>query len=303
MSGMFEETKVMKTRDSTISLGVLSTTLDRGQPFSVDYSYLAHKYVWQNGSLPDYTTPDYTLAPFILSPSKRNESWVGETVLYEADLQCRKAEIIETNQGFNISNGNDCSCHFLASENKPFEHPWNSLFLGHASANMPGSKMEGGRMVEDNYTLSSDRASCPHRPRFLAVWGDKAPSSTDFPPNWTAVFCEPTYWSQPVRATLDVSALTDTLTVTQIERLGNRTSFSNLDMQVFEDLAATGSTWAGPADQDSKGQTVSLGYLPPQYPDPDYQLEERFGEGVCFLLNRRSLSGLTLFNQSNSTLH
>lgn len=161
--------------------------------------------------------------------------------------------------------------------------------------------MWSDRRYEDRFTLSSSRAECEPRSRFLCIWCPQH-ASGGFPEKWASVYCEPSYWSRPVNVTLAAWASNNSVAVRHVEPLGDRIPFNSFNASVFEDLAATGFAPPSPIDQDSQGNTVGLGYLPPQYPDPEHRLAERFGNLQIDLLNRRSIGGLTLYDRQNDSL-
>lgn len=354
MSGIFEERTITRSIDVNLSRASIWNETTR---FTPDFSYTTYRYAWLNGSLPDFTTADYAVLPFLDSdgnvPSvKKNETWVGETVLYEADLQCQEAEatpitstILPGSAGFNLSNGKDCNWLFVDTTspssmmvedyafsrgmlrhlNEGLEHefstPWSSLFFGHANATKEG----GGRAIQDLYSLSSVLANCPSSKdtKFLGIWGsarepyiiNSTQISSYLPQQWTAVFCKPTYWSQPAKATVRMQG--ESRIIENAERFGERKPFQDFNSPDFEALAATGWTSPPPADLDSLNFLINFGYTPPELPDSDYRLAQRFGtvnatisywyynrlfSNSVSVLNKKSLAGLALHKQSNETL-
>lgn len=339
MSGIFEERKTTQYISTSIPRATLPPDLARTS-FTTEFSYHAYRYAWYNGSLPPFTAPDYTVLPFLVDSVKgvrENETWVGESVLYEADLQCKEAEVQPFQWGFNITNGRDCSwvfvdkidqsiklelppsnpmmdISFTHSLTMDYEVPWTSHFMGHARV----GREVGERSLDDIYSLGSATANCTASPRFLGIWaGERVVGEEVYlPRNWTAVFCEPSYWSQDVIATVEVRG--DERKLKNVERVGDRKPFNNFDTARFHDLAATGSTMPSQEDADSQGKLVNLGNTPIEYPDPYFQLTRRFGtvdltnttglsgyatiRNRVKLLNSQSLSGFALSSQSNDTL-
>lgn len=352
-SGIFEETSTIISTETGIPRATQVTGenlfLVQGQSFAIstEFSYLAYSRAWLNTSLPNFTTDEYTVLPFhdnATNGVRKNEKWVGETVLYEADLRCEKAQIIPKSYGFNITNGKDCSWLFvdkapkdpdlatrelmdylnshsveitnsmfdekLRRLNYVFGSPWNSLFMGHATNTKEGGLRDEG----DYYSLSSPMAECANSHIFLGIWAGKGESNAYIlPKQWTATFCEPTYWAQSVKATVQKRGVDRV--IEHVERLGDRNPLENFNSTGFEGIAATG--WASPlpADLDSQNKLVSLGYLPPWLPDPDYRLGEQLGRyfvnssksvtksvSNVGLLNSKSLAGLALYRQRSETL-
>lgn len=118
MSGLFDEVVIARFIDASIRRKPMYFELDNPSLMSL-FSYQAYSYAWLNGTLPTFATPEYALSSFEVTDEVIfNETWTGETVLYESDLHCAVAEVsalVADGQpfGFNISNGKDCYFPFI----------------------------------------------------------------------------------------------------------------------------------------------------------------------------------------------
>lgn len=334
---MIEERDVFKALDTEIPSQTQPRNTSAG--LSTESSYQAYQYAWLGGSLPAFTTPEYALMPFDVSTIKNlreDETWTGESTLYEADLKCQKADITKRGWGYVISNGNDCEYHlvdisktYYTSEPIPsgdtdlmdeLEHlvdfsfyaPWNSLFMGHESMTVGVSR----RILQDIYTLNSPMSKCSKDPRFLGIWGNQynltAEDGDRLAAKWTAVYCEPSYWTQSAMATVQIKGQDGI--VQKVDRVGERKPLSGFNAPAFKKLAATGQKSALPEDLDSNGYSVNLGTAPLEYPNARYQLLQRYGAAdpafsnraesvpTVQLLNEFGLGGFALRNYPNDTL-
>lgn len=96
-SGILEESPLHKhvTREANYSyLPWLEPQMASNEKLPLGYVYIAYAYSWLNGSLPPFTTADYAVAPFTIKGNRtsygQNETWTGETFIYEADIECEQ---------------------------------------------------------------------------------------------------------------------------------------------------------------------------------------------------------------------
>lgn len=297
MSGIFDQATIIRSINTEVPRATLYES--RSHTMSAEFGYLTHNYAWLNGSLPPFTTPEYSVLPFETSNIGglgANETWVGETLLFEADLQCHQIPIISTNATFSISNGKDCSYKFPTNKGMSsgfsFWQEWNTWFMGYG----PNQLDDFYRVQGDAYHLAS--GDCTNEHTFLVLWATGGMSNPSYTPSqWTAAFCEPEYWSQSVKATVQMPAGV----IQDVERLGKKTAFDNFNITEFEAFATNGRTSA------IKQGPQSLGTLPPEFPYPLYQLYQRFGYfdrslSNVGILNKRALSNFVVAKKTQATM-
>lgn len=228
-----------------------------------------------------------------------------ESVLYEADLHCHEAIVVIADQWFNISNGHDCA-HNVYDDNSPpdgnpwgrFKSPGDGLFR--FSFIEPWTTWFMGGFPSGRYSLSSGFGNCSNKHTFLSLWVRDKP----VPPSVTALFCEASYSSQPVQATVEMPSGG----ILQVQRLGNRTPFHGFNIPRFEELISTGAMAPPPGDLDPVGRRVNFGYAPTRFPDPVYQLARKYPSNMSDTLSyighleKNSISGFVMARQRNDSL-
>lgn len=310
IAGVFEQTTGRREIETEIRQAVLSSLADQNSTFSPGFSFLAYNHEWLTGSLPAFVSHDrgYAILPFEATGSGKygkNETWVGESVLYEADLNCHEAIVAITDQWFNISNGHDCAHNIYVDAAEPFGNPWGRFKsigdgLYRFSFIQPWTTWFMGGFPSETYSLSSAFGNCSKEHTFLILWVRDKPVS----PNITALFCEASYWSQPVQATVEMPSGG----ILQVQRLGNRTSFHGFNIPRFEELISTGKMAPPPSDLDPLGRRVNFGYAPTRFPDPVYQLARKYpnsrNENLGYIgqLDENSISGFVMARQRNDSL-
>lgn len=344
ISGLFDEKVILRIRETNVSQSPLYSVEDQEQLFSTGFASMAYIHTWLNGSLPPFTTSEYAISPFQIKSSdlkyQTNETWVGETILYETDPGCKAAEITTLSSGpnyqglaYNISNGGDCYYEYYEWPspllNAPklglYANPWTSIVVGHAKDNLNFSKPhdQSGLVayLEDQLHMTN----CSNTNTFLAIWASEKgranktyvgsqnitmTSRLDLPENFTAVFCEPKYYYETVRATVQMPAGV----IQSIERFGGLRRFEQFNSTKFHYLTTIGGISQLPKDYDSQGNVVGLEYIPAEIPEVDYQLAKRFGAqlstngaGTTSSLNEvyglgGPIAGFSLYNRTNETL-
>lgn len=281
-SGLFNNELVTKQMTSVGSLRALKPG---PALFTSDFIYTVYDYQWENGSLPPFTTPTYALLPVDLGESVRDEGWVAETTLFEADMVCESAATTEvwntTESGVglkitSLSGGYSVQlCDYMV------------LFQGKTNGTRPG---QGGPYECHEYTTFLTRwtsisymvPSSPGSETYMYAWasgeGTEAGQNDGLvpsppPKNITAIFCTPSYYSQPVSAVLTVPPGD----IASINRTGTRTSYNA--------TAGFGQVFSGdyfslsqvPDEYyDSQDNLVGFGPKPIQMPNADSQLRRQF---------------------------
>lgn len=175
---------------------------------TLSFAQSAYRIITYNETLPPFMARNYTLAPFIPSAIADSEAqdtlgkqWTAPTTLYSVDLSCEPA--IPSNHS-GVTGWNNTGCWVTGFEMgkqtidmrpntalESFVKPFTAQYIGYWN--------EYGYA---NYYLSS---SCPieRNHTLFAAFARNKERDTDPPNNVTAIFCEPTYYSQKVNATVN----------------------------------------------------------------------------------------------------
>lgn len=207
------------------STGHLSLAQQRSG-LTATYAQSAYNIAWLNETLPPFMTRDYMLAPFgpikSLDDTKDAETWTAPTTMYSVDVECIQPPKVN-NSGFISYHTEDCNV----------DHPTYSSDTGKefATIYMGYSNEEG---FADWYLSTSCGANATHK--FLVQWTQKDSSYKPTSPydspvaeikNETALYCEPTYFSQTVNATVSVLGRSPVHVVTTGPKVPLRESFFN----------------------------------------------------------------------------
>lgn len=203
---------------------------------TANFTYSAFGIAWLNETLPPFMTPQYALAPFKLEKNGTDTSFASENVtantrLYSVDINCEPATI------FTPEN---------RSEVKGFPSITDSYFMSTTGCRVPrpygptGNDTIGGVGVEEVKKYSSLYAGyndengyanyymsqyCPRNASrtFFAAFTENKANESDPAKTPTVLFCNSTYYSQEVRATV---GLPDN-NVINMTALGAATALSN----------------------------------------------------------------------------
>lgn len=274
---------------------------------TMGFSYTAYYYTWMGGSLPTFTTPRYAVLPVMNTTTMENgdETWTVDTTMFEADLTCESAADIQFSPRVEQAEGLE-------------EWEWRSAdltvtsktggysvkicdILRHIADSAVGEGKHPREGCDEYTTFTTPWTSIMNRvwtrpdsgspadgsATYLYVWAsgieDYDPNSPSFPSKITASFCTTHYYSQPVKATIEMPSSQ----VISVDPTGSRTPISAPD--AFE-----GVIFGVPdkeilykliPDQyfDNEDDLMGLGYLPAEPPDVEAQLRRRLGvrpEGV-----------------------
>jgi hypothetical protein len=260
MSGIFDLVGTYTPGETIeISRANLHSAQDLNKSLSTKPLYLAYNHAWQDSLLPEFTTAEYAILPFQSHPGMGNgDRWTGESILYEADMNCRNAKMVETKYGYNITNEQDCSYHFIQLAAVNDTQVWDGtgisqaeglralqalftsigffnpgLFFGYANNSRERSP--------DLYSLSSPLARCSDKHKFLiASGGNLDVKSQTLLQGFTSKFCTPAYWSQSVKVTMEMTK-SGVGRIVNVDRLkGKRNPFNDFNITSFEELITTG---------------------------------------------------------------
>ena len=187
----------------------------------------AYNILWLGQPLPSFVTKEVAVVPFttdsIDTKSLSNTTWTSTTLAYSTSLHCEPAQVNGSGINVTYSNGKGCitdpgELYFDAS------HNFSALYIG----------WPNGESV--NYALSQLGCSSPEfLHTFLAFWGTVNAGQ----PHITALFCEPSYSTRVVNAT--VSAINQTVLDVQPVGASSTSGLDNLNITNFEYVISTGS--------------------------------------------------------------
>lgn len=325
MSGLFDQATVPVSQTANVRRAQPYPPSAQSEHFTTQFAYLSYNYAWLDRPLPGFTTPEYALAPFLGSA---NETWTGFTTLFESDLQCTSAQITPLTLpdyglvGYNITNGNDLFYTYVnplgGGGFAPQEIAMSESF---GNGTNPAEHISNFFTPWTSFATKLD----VDREAFLYLWGDRSTgyepdgSFTYIPTNgtawifsehWTAVFCEPVYYSQLVRATVQMA----TGVVGEVDRLAERVLY---EAPGFATAAHRGLTVpyeeGGEEMEQLEDLPVEFGRMTTQYPNVESQLRRRFGVGpeqvglgwsksVVSLRSTVSLPAFAMYSRVNETL-
>ena len=190
---------------------------------------------WLGQSYPPFMASDYALLPFYVENdpalTKLNTNWTATTTRYTTELECWPAQVFDsgppTRGEYNFLNGQGCnttvvprsyteySMHYIGYETSP----WSDYWLG-GPACPPTS-------------------NSTHQ--FLAIWWKQYNDYGEVPDyEMTALFCQPYYFKQEVRATVRADTLEPI--ASSIEELSDKKLLSGEEFNstAFEFLLAHG---------------------------------------------------------------
>ncbi|KAL9638011.1 MAG: hypothetical protein Q9204_001648 [Flavoplaca sp. TL-2023a] len=172
---------------------------DQSLAMNTDFMMTAYGIVWLGQAMPEFVTSQGYIEPFELDMEQGaellNVTWKARTNLYGTSLNCKAADIKNDSSLLSYSNGKDCTTDFGPSAWDPdTDSSFGSLYIGY--------------YLDQHADYSLGGMGCPsltNKHLFLALWeeavGNNGASKV------TAVFCEPTYWTQQVEATVRVPSM------------------------------------------------------------------------------------------------
>lgn len=176
------------------------------QEFLIKPTILTSTYgrIWLNQTIPRWTTPDYVLMPFgpleTNSTPSNSETWSGPTTMFYSNLTCTPAEVIPSeSNGRNTFKDEKCSAEIQMPSAPPSgNEEFAVLYVQWWTDQL--------YFLTDNWSRELDQPGCgdENSHRFLAMWAER----NKIDGNWTNVvgqFCEPTYHSRSVVATVNAS--------------------------------------------------------------------------------------------------
>ena len=211
VSSVFAQSIVkLENQATATTIAALMPLRNQSLAMNTDFMMTAYGIAWLGQEMPGFVTNQGALEPFDLDVRQGKElfnaTWKAQTKLYGTSLNCRAADIKNDSSGLSYSNGKDCTTD-----------PGYSPVPSKADSQI-GSLYIGYHMGQfSDYSLSG--MGCPsltNKHLFLALWGQYMGDNGGA--NVSAVFCEPTYWTQEVNATVAVPSMN----VSDVSPLGPR---------------------------------------------------------------------------------
>lgn len=169
---------------------------EQAKTLTLNFVNEGYSVTWLNMSMPAFTTESYALTPFLPSDNKQaigtNQTWTGNTVLYQTDLDCKPANSIPDRNASQLTfaDGRGCVAQGVVSINPVSFNEPGGYYLGYeGDGPIDGDGIDG---APPSLQAAGCNASSLHE--FLAIWGK------DF--SMTAMFCWAKYYTQDVEATV-----------------------------------------------------------------------------------------------------
>ena len=200
---------------------VLAPMQDQFTLLNTGFMMTAYGSLWHGQKLPAFTTTDSAILPFKIdegrSSNLKNVTWTSTTTMYTTTLDCKVAAIHDAPDGKVYDNGKGCKPSYIGElGNSRFGGVYISYYLDYNDWSLAG---RGCAEANNSHT-------------FLAVWGSSV--------NVTALFCEPTYWSQHVNATVEIPSMSVSNIVPLAEP--EQVTQDSLNITNFEYMLGTGSS-------------------------------------------------------------
>lgn len=308
ISGIFEDTVLTKPIPAS---GTRAVFPGGNQSLTGSFVSTAYDIAWLNGSLPAFTTKEFALLPVRNGTEvvTRNETWTVDTTLFEASMNCTRAEVsynessvqLWSPKGQSLTycdiDGNHNNSNSNCSRWTTFATRWTCL----------GNQIE----THDDGTASYVYAFAKGVGAINITTPSGVPTLVP-PEDIVAVYCRTGYWAEDVTAEL---AMPVGEVKGVVRKAGSKRRFSPL-----ADFSAVvnGSFQPVIPEQykDKTGEVVGFGYRPEQLPDLITQLAERFGKrvkynttggdqgiaGGFFVDSRVELSSFAMYGAYNNTV-
>ncbi|KAI4196480.1 MAG: hypothetical protein LQ350_006519 [Teloschistes chrysophthalmus] len=230
-SSVFAQSTVSIEAVTTVrTTATLMPLRDQGPSMNTNFLMTAYGITWLGQAMPAYVTSQGALEPFEAdierSTNEANETLTAQTRLYGTSLNCEQAVQNRSDLvGISYSNGKGCTTYHNAPSLDPVSE-FGGLYVGY--------------YLDQHADYSLSGIGCPSLTNthlFLAVWGkswDEDPEASV-----TALFCEPSYWTQQVNATLTAPSMN----VSKVVPLGPRLPMSDKDLNrtAIEYVIGTGA--------------------------------------------------------------
>ncbi|CAO2647279.1 Nn.00g082010.m01.CDS01 [Neocucurbitaria sp. VM-36] len=210
-AGIFSVRIVTRTANATFSVSTSSIPVaDQAAKLGFRYAQSTYGIVTLNETLPAFMARNYTLKPFQISSdvdevAQGQENWTAKTTMYFLNLYCEDASHKATNSKRRNDYTSNNGCNFTAGLTGN-QSVGEDFGLG---SDTFGVKQYTGQYVgywnHQGFADYSLDAYCPDSANrtFFAAFTKNKEKIEDSPQNVTAVYCNTTYYQQPVLATVD----------------------------------------------------------------------------------------------------
>jgi hypothetical protein len=193
-SAIFSTGTVTRTRETPMTItGSLMPLEEQTAALNSQFLNTAYGVSWLGQKPPPYTTKEYALLPFSpvagVPAYSGSDTWTSSTLAYYTNLTCTPAIIKQgvVKKNFIFEDGNGCVTEDIAF---PGASP-QFLVMYIPYFDDPNT----------DWALQNPKCTVEHSHNFLAIWGE----SQSIDDNISAQFCRPTYYIQPVTATVNVT--------------------------------------------------------------------------------------------------
>ncbi|KAI4220980.1 MAG: hypothetical protein L6R40_008663 [Gallowayella cf. fulva] len=232
ISSVFTRSVVMQQAHTTAkTTGTLMPLQDQNPALNTDFMMTAYGIVWLGQEMPGFVTAQGALEPFEVdsmhATDMLNTTWKAQTRLHGTSLKCDAAEIKNDSSSISYSNRKGCTT----------DHGYSPLY--------PESKSRFGALYIgyyldqfSDYSLSG--MGCPSLANshlFLALWGQS--SGGNHGGKVSSTFCEPSYWTQEVNATVTIPSMNILEVIPTAPRIP--VADSDFNRTAFEFVIGTGS--------------------------------------------------------------
>jgi hypothetical protein len=200
-SGIFTVSTVQISQNLTMlsSPGLISLE-EQDNTLTMNFMNEGYDVAWLNMDMPPFTTRSYALAPFLPSDDTRavgtNQTWTGNTVLYQTDLDCQPAESVtrpSNSTMLTFNDGHGCDAQGLLMYYFATIATFTGYYTGY---NGDGPLDTGGPMSMRTPALQAAGCNASALHEFLAIWSYNG--------SLVAMFCWTKYYTQDVEATISL---------------------------------------------------------------------------------------------------
>ncbi|KAI9874731.1 MAG: hypothetical protein M1830_009346 [Pleopsidium flavum] len=235
-SGIFASSSI--SRSTAVPMAIsrsISPVSEQADTMDGGFLNTAYGILWLGQRLPPFTTREFALAPFEARTSsvetEQNVTWSSSTVQYGTDLSCHPAVVTKDPEStfLTFDDGKGCVASQIAlMEVGDGSKEFSAYYIGYAN--------------DDHVDYSLEGSGCPRNSShdFLAIWkrmtsNFNLQNGSDF----TALFCDSSYYSQEVRANVSVPDLS----VLSVTPVGPKKKLSDQMVNIthFEYILGSGS--------------------------------------------------------------
>ena len=218
-----QSTTVVELNTTARPTATLMALSDQSLALNTGFMMTAYGITWLGQETPGFVSLQGALQPFEVDASQRQESenrtWTTKTMLYGTSANCNAAIIRNTTSGLSYSNGKECATKpGYAAMSSWSSSRFGCLYIGYYLSQFTDYSLDG-----------LGCASPANSHLFLGLWGDS--SQENLVDGVKAFFCEPSYWTQEVIATVTVPGMNISKITPRGPRVGltdsqfNRTAF------------------------------------------------------------------------------